>query len=501
MTPEESLKWIEDNLVFTPSAGPKLSGQLLGPHLLGFQREILLSALRGRNVFVGFSRKISKSACFGWLITHFLVNREGYNIIGAASTFGQSDVIFKEVVHQIVLNPRINEKDFNITKLLIENEDKHNTFAKIFSKSTSNLGLTGISCFVADELGAWQSRENLDSIQTGMGFAQDNKPLLMYASNPASTKAHWSNEFLKTLKYDKDWEFYDYSTPIKEKNIFSDKSLSQANPFFKEYLKTKNPHLKSVYSFLKKEVKLAQKSSEQKNIFRRWHLGQRISSKAYEWINPDDLQTIPEKLFEDKKLRKDLRAVMGFDLALSSDFCSAVLGLFSDADESCYFYPHLHLANLDNRTEAQKSLFTRWFRDGHITIQDKPAICKDTFISSVKATLKKWKIDPEAFVWDRNLSSGWTEAFSPDPLLVKGTGFELSHSIRWLEARSKEHKVHISNPCLRWMIENAVCSNRAKNVILDRDSWRNNIDGAVASVLCTKHFIENRRPDFEGFAI
>ena len=100
--------------------------------------------------------------------------------------------------------------------------------------------------------------------------------------------------------------------------------------------------------------------------------------------------------------------------------------------------------------------------------------------------------------------SDWTEEFSSDPELLAGTARELSHSIRFIEARSKEGKVHFigENPCLKKMFNDAICSQKSKGyTLLDRGSVWDSIDGAVCAVLATKYFIEHRHKGFYGFAI
>ena len=212
----------------------------------------------------------------------------------------------------------------------------------------------------------------------------------------------------------------------------------KANPFYSNYRRTKNPLFKQLAQFIDREAERAKQSAENLIVFRRFQLGQRISSRAYQWVNPADIQTAPESILKDKSLR----AVMSFDLALSNDFCAGMLCLFSEDTEKLYFKPFLQLANTDNRSPAQTRLFRQWHELGHITIQDRPAIDKSLFVSPIKQFLKEHGIAPEKHIWDRNLSAGFTEEFSSDPLLLRGSPAEVSHAIRYLEARAKEKKLY-----------------------------------------------------------
>lgn len=497
------LNWIKENLIFLPVSGPSLKAQPVGRHILPFQEKVITSALDPegnprKNVFLGYSRKISKSLIFSWIFNYFLENKEGMSLVNMASTFSQSNIIYSLIADQIRLNPRINEDDYKITREVLKNQEQHNHLYKVFSKASSNLGMLNVSALIADEVGAMQSRENLNSIMSGLSMAQ-TKPLLLFSSNPPEAHSHWSSEYIKTLKGDPDWTFFDYSAPLKA-DVYSEEAKSQANPFYKAYAETKNPHLKSVYDFVNKEAERAKKSSENLVVYRRFQLGQRVSAKAYQWVDVSDIKIADEKVFEDKTLRP----ILAFDLALSNDFCACLLCLFNENTEDIYLYPFLHLANTNNRPPTQKLRLENWSEQKYITIQNRPAIDKDIFIADVKHFLQEKKITPEAHVWDRNLSTGWTKEFGGEPELYRGTPAELAHAIRFIEARSKEGKLHFigKNPCLEWMFDNPICSQKSKGyVLLDRVTWRDSIDGAVCAVMGTKYFIDHRRQTFVGFHI
>ena len=499
----EPLTWIKENLIFLPVSGPKLKGKLVGEHILPFQEDIIKAALTpegdpNKNIFMGYSRKISKSLIFSWIFNYLLENKEGMSLVNMASTFTQSNIIFRLIVDQVRLNPRIDSDHYQTTIEFLKNKERHNQLYKVFSKASSNLGMLNVSALIADEVGAMQSRENLNSIMSGLAMAQ-TKPLLLFSSNPPEQISHWSNEYIKTLKGDPDWTFFDYSADLKE-DVYSEKAKAQANPFYSEYLKTKNPHLKSVYDFVNKEAERAKKSSENLVVYRRFQLGQRISAKAYQWVDVNDIKIAPESVLKNK----ELRPILAFDLALSNDFCACLLCFFNESTEDIYLYPFLHLANTDNRSPSQKTRLENWSVQNYITIQNRPAIDKNIFIADIKTFLQEKGIIPEAHVWDRNLSQGWTEEFGGEPELYKGTAYELAHAIRFVEARSKEGKLHFigENPCLKWMFDNPVCSQKSKGyVLLDRVTWRDSIDGAVCCVLGTKYFIEHRRQTFYGFHV
>ena len=496
------LNWIKENLIFLPLSGPKLKGKPIGDFILPFQEKVICDALDNEgnpknNIFMGFSRKISKSMVFSWLWNYFLETKEGFNLINMASTFSQSNVIFKLIADQIKLNPKIDDDNYKITREKIENLERYNINGKIFSKASSNLGLLDVSAVIGDEIGAMQSKENLDSILSGLSMAQ-TKPLMLFASNPPEKQTHWSNEYLKTLREDKDWVFYDFSAPIKS-DPYSEKAKCLANPFYKEFVKTKNPIFKRVYNFINKESEKAKRFGGESLIsYRRFQLGQRVSTLAYQWVDPVDIQIASPDILKDQSLR----AILAFDLSFTRDFTACTLCLFNENTEDIYIYPFLHLANTKPRTPTQQKKFQDWNESGFIKIQNRDSVSKDIFMQDIKDFLEDNKIHYEAHVWDRNLSTGWPDDLGGDPILYRGTAAEMTHAIRFIEARAKDKKLHFigSNPCLSWMFENAICSVKSKNyTLLDRTTWRESIDGAVCAVMATKYFIEHRQTGTSGF--
>lgn len=497
------LTWIKKNLIFLKHDGPDLVNKPIGHAITHFQEEWIRQALTpsgdpNKNLFLGFARKISKSMVFSWIISWMLETKEGFNIVLASKTHSQTGIIYDLVKRQIINNQKLKEKDYKIVRDFIEHKERENRMSRVFSEGSSNLGLIGVQCLIGDELGAMRSRENLDNITSGMSFSRPRR-LLLYASNPPEFNSHWSNEFCKTLKMNPKWSFYDYSAPPKD-DPHNPETWAKANPFVRAYLKTKNPLFKGVYQDYEDESADAQRSAENLLKFKRLGLGQRVSARAYQWIDVADIKTAPLTILEDTSLR----CIAGFDLALSRDFCSCCLCFFDETTEKIYIRPFLHLANTEDRNPSQRTLFEKWDKANFIKIQNRKAISKEEFEADILDFVKEHGITIEASIWDRNLSQGWTESFEPAEKIA-GTGRELTHAIRFLEARAREGKVFFleKNPALLWMFENAVCSAKSKSfVLLDRAGDINsNIDGAVSCVLATRHFVNNRQQSFQGFAL
>ena len=70
------VKWIEKNLVFPPIISSELiAGHKVGKHIIPFQRKVLKEALENRkDIFIGYSRQISKSSLFAWIVLYLMEN-------------------------------------------------------------------------------------------------------------------------------------------------------------------------------------------------------------------------------------------------------------------------------------------------------------------------------------------------------------------------------------------------------------------------------------------
>lgn len=497
------LKWIE-NLVFLPESGPLLAGKKLKRFLLDFQKDIIRAALTekgepNKNIFLGWSRKIGKSQAYAWILHYLLANKRGYNSAILASTSEQAGIIFRMIKEQILFNETINEKDFKITRDRIEHKKNFSSVERLYSNSAGNLG-KNLSCICVDELGAQDSSDGYETLLNGLALAHGGKPLILTASNPPPGPEHWSDAFVKTNKENKDWKIFEYASKGKT-DPFTPEALRQSNPFFKTYCsdKKKFSYLKGMYDFLTKQSSEAKRSPEAAIHFMRYQLGKKVSCVNTEWINPDNIQIVS---LEDV-LRIECRIAIGIDLALSVDFSAAAICFCPfDKPDRLYVKPIMHVPGISWRTRKQQLKLREWHQQGFITIQEQEALSKDQFLGDIKNFINKNNIrTPRAVVWDRGLaSSTWTDSLKyGKSLLVPGTAYQLSASIRELQAKAKDKRLFLigDNKAFKWCVSNAIVSSRSKSYcLLNRQSNRHSIDICVATVLAQKWFLENPYKEF-----
>ena len=496
------LDFIKNELVFLPVSGPELAGKPIGRFIAPFQEKIIKTCLDAegnnkQNIFLGFSRKIGKSMIFSWLYSYFLENKEGFQMVSMASTFMQSGHIFDLLRRQIELNPNINTADYKLTREKIINKKRDNAVHRIYSEAGANLGMLNISAVICDQIESMQTRANIDAIVTGMIMSQ-SKPLYLMAANCPEKMSHWSIDYLKTKKKDPRFSFFKYQAPLnKPWNSFEAKQT--ANPFYKLFQEDneKYKHLKTLCENIDAEEKAAVDSSEDSLSYRKYILGQLISSRVYQWIESKKLKEAKLKDF------KGSRAVLSIDIALVRDFCGACVAFFKGNKIGIRSF--LHVANVDWRRKRQQFLFRQWADKGWITIQDQKAIDKTVFLGEVKNWLSENRIRIDKHVWDRGLCSvEWTKEFHGEPELVRGSPQNMAGGIRHLEAASHSGNLFLidGNDAVKAQFDSAVASAKSKSFVsLDRLSDRESIEIPICAVMATKWNLENKINDFPIMAI
>ena len=334
-----------------------------------------------------------------------------------------------------------------------------------------------------------------------MSLSLEGKPLILYSTNPAEYSEHWSNDFIKGLKTDKTIAFYDFSSDIKKK-ISDESSWCDANPFVKEYIKTKNPLYKGVYNFYKTESKKAFESRDNELVFRRFLLGQRVSSQAYKLCDTANIQVASDEIYQDK----ELSVALGIDLSFKMDFTAFSFVFYNDSLETIFVKSFLFLANTKERASSLKAMFNTWDKDGHIHIFNKAEINRDETIGVIKDFIKDKNIKLSGIVADPALSKQWRldESFKNIEYVVCSPR-NLTGSIRYLEKTILAKKFFTigKNPALNWMLDCSLVSLKHQGYcsIYKVSERSQNIDGPESIVLGIKHLTEKRKKKHISFVV
>ena len=500
---QKPVKWVSDNLVFPPViSSPLIAGHKVGKHIIGFQKSVLRDTLEKRkNIFLGWSRQISKSSLLCWIILFLMHNKEVAGVT-MGPTFSQSGVVFRALKKHIEFSPLLNGK-FKIRDSWIEHKKTGSLCRRVYNSPSSNIGQMSIDYLLADELCRYDriGQENILTILAGLSMG-GKSPLLMFASNPPPDPTHWSLDYLKKLRGDPAWKFYEFSAPEKS-DPWTDKAWAEANPFIKHYLKTGDKKLKWTYQFYQNQARIAKENKTLEISFRTQNLGQRVAAEAGRFCEVDRIGYCDDKIFgSDGSIRWSL----GIDLSYRADYTAFALIGQCKTTEQVFLKPFLFLANTHNRRESQKLEFQNWHNAGHIKIWNLEVIPSEDSIKIVKDFIEKKSLRIEKVVADPALSKQWDlKSHWPDNLeLVYNSPRKMTGAIRYLEKIIHEKKLALigDNPAALSHFNSALVSAKSKDYCsLDRASTWQSIDLVVASTLAIKHLSENKPKEFKPFFI
>ena len=493
------VKWIESHLIFPPVISSELiSGHKVGEHIIPFQRKVLKEALeKRRDIFIGYSRQISKSSLFAWIVLYLMENHslQGVTI---GPTYGQGDVVFKAIKKQIQFSDFLSGK-YKLRADYIEHKKSGSMVKKIYNSPAANLGNMAIAFVVIDELCAYSplAKENLLTILGGLGMG-GNKPLLLYATNPPVDPTHWSLDYIKTLIADDNTSYFDFSAK-ESADIYKEKTWAKSNPFIAYYLKTKDPVYKWTYDFYKSKALLAKESKEAELDFRRQLLGQRVATDAFKFADIKRIQCADDSIYKDKSLRWCL----GIDPAWKFNFCSVSLVGFNESTESLFIKHFLFLANTDNRRASQKIQFREWDKQGFIKLFNEDTVPREQVIKEIKTFIANKGLKIERVIVDPGQAKQWDFEKEFSQLeYVYNSPRHMTGAIRYLEKIIHARKCFFigKNPCALIQFDSAIVSNKSQDYCsIDKASEWASVDSVIASTLATKHLSETKKKKYEAF--
>ena len=393
---------------------------------------------------------------------------------------------------------RKNKRNFTIRKDYLENKITGSLVHKVYNSPESNYGGQP-SAAIFDEINNYQDDRNMEAIQTGMSLSED-KPIQLMAANPPEDKIHFVMNLLAECRKDTDFFVKDFSAP-KNADWLLPETWALANPFIKEYLRTKGKKFKNVFEFYKKQAALAEKNKGKEISFRRLLLGQGVKSSDLEWFDVTLIQTADNSVFRNK----NLRWVTGIDLSATRDFSALSLCGYDNDTEHLYIKPFLYLPNLKNRRKIQSKMFLDWEAKGFLKIQRSDVTNKEQIVNDFKEFRKKHNLKIEATMFDPALASHYYEDFKPyNPKTVYYSGRQMTGAIREVERIGLAKKLFLigENPCVRWQFNNCIVSQKSKGYcLLNRAISENNIDCPVSVTLAMKYLVDNPKKSYSSFYV
>lgn len=495
----DSVSFIEDNLYFLPGlSSPLVAGKKVKEHIIPFQREVLEASLNeNKDIFIGFTRQISKSTLFSWIVLSIMETQPGSRGFCLASKYEQSAHVFNAVKNQILFNKNLKKK-YEVTKHWIQGEN-HSMLKRASSKPGGELGNMAFSFGVIDELAvySWQAKEAMENLLNGMAMS-GHKPKLMYGCNPPSDPEHWSLDFIKNLQADSGTKCFLFSANT-DLDIQKKETWAKGNPFISYYLKTDSKVYKETFNFYKRKAKQAKESKEAELDFRRQLLGQKVSRDAYKFIDIKKIQIADDSVYEDK----NLRWCLGIDPAWRFNFCAFSLMGFSEDTESVFIKPFLFIANVESRRPSQKIQFREWEKSGYIQIYTQESVPRLDSIKTVTDFISEKKITLEKVICDPGQAKQWEfEKNFNDVEYVYNNPRQMTGAIRYLEKIAGDGKLFFigKNPALSVHFDSAIVSIKSQDYCsINKASKQHSVDGVIASVLAMKHLSETKAKNYEAF--
>jgi phage terminase large subunit-like protein len=160
-----------------PIAKDSLAGKAGEPiKIRGWQRELLRHMLATRTdgtfahrfYLAGIARKNGKSSLASILPIYFgLFGDHGGEIYGAASTREQASLVLQHAKRAVEMTPELSEQ-IKVYRNALEFKPTGTVYKTIAAEAYSSEGLSA-SLILADELGAWPSRDLFDVLSLSMG--------------------------------------------------------------------------------------------------------------------------------------------------------------------------------------------------------------------------------------------------------------------------------------------------------------------------------------------
>ena len=487
------LRWISRNVYFPPQAG-SLAGEAIGPYMLDFQRDFIKEILskEGEVLKFGFiygMRKISKTFLYTAIVWYIVndLRRRGIELPIVSSVYEQGKILYNQILAQ-VQTEELKEM-YKIRKDYFLNKENNSKLHVVFNASTSNLGLqSGGGVF--DEVGAFKSSENLETIQSGVVLGE-GRPLLLYSSNPPETPDHFVFPMLRAAEKDPLFAVRKYAVPL-DKDWQSEKVWIEYNPFLKEWKRTKGKRFQNVMDNYRMLFRRSLETKDAEMSFRRLQLGQSISSNALGYIPDEKIKSVNNFSYKEP----GVRWACGIDLSISHDFsCVSFLGWRERTDE-IFLKSFLYLPNTHRRRPTQTRQFIKWADAGFISLQDKEVLDPNEIFDDVHKFLQETNIKLEGVQIDPHLASQFTEFFEKNFKVAKQkmTGHEMTKSIRLMERIGNSEGLRLigENPAVRWQFSNVICSQKSKNyVLMNRLTDDSNIDAPVSASLGLKYLLDN----------
>lgn len=337
-----------------------------------------------RIVWIELARKQGKSELLAGIALYLLLadGEEGAEIYGAALDRDQARKVFDVAARMVQLSPLLSRR------LVIQKQAKRivddrtgSYYEAVPADAAGNLGHNphGI---VFDEVLTQKDGELWDSLRTGMGTRP--QPLMVAATTPGDDPQSWCGRM-----HDEMVKVAENPSRAPHQYVLLRNTPDDADPWDEANWRHANPALGDFLSIhaLRDEALEAKNDPSKENAFRQYRLAQWVR-QATRWMPmhvwddcSGDVWATPDWG------RSGLRgktAWFGFDLAAKFDLTAWALLIPDGATTHAlwrFWLPEDALVDLDKRNDGR---FTRWARDGWITVTEGNVVDYDRIYADIE---------------------------------------------------------------------------------------------------------------------
>jgi phage terminase large subunit-like protein len=425
--------------------------------------------------------------------------REGQQIVCAASDRGQASHLFKKSCEMIEAEPELLRRvKIYYAASVIEEKRTGNVLKVISSEGRRQHGLNP-SVVLFDEIHTQPNTELYDALTSAQATRQE--PLNVYITTAGNRRdALWHDLYQYAKKCQADPAFDPAFLPViyeaaRDADWTDESVWFEAMPALGDF---------ASLDYIRDQCRKAKESASEESKFRQLFLNQLVAS-SQKWLRPEAWKAcgrhpvVPDEL-------EGREAYMGLDLSAVSDITAAVLVFPMDDGETlkvlCRFW--IPRAYAEERDRKGRTQYTRWARDGWITLTDGDVIDYREIEDAILELADRYDVR-NILVDPFNAMQTTTRLINeglPVELMRQGP-ISMNAPIKHMEVLISRGKLHHGqNPVLDWMADNVVSETDVHmNVKFSKKTSADKIDGMVALAMGTQGALAAALRSIPGFAL
>lgn len=342
------------------------------------------------------------------------------------------------------------------------------------------------SCSITDEYHEHRNRNQVDSMETGMGARV--QPMALKITTAGTDfggpcyDEHREAERILNGAIEDDTKFVIIFAADPEVSWDSDEAMAQANP---------NLGISVSRRYLDQRRQKARNSPTKQATYKTKHLDHWVGAKAA-WMNMLHLQRCLKKSLVLDERYDGRECFVGIDLASKIDIAAMAL-MFPEGDRVDVFFRYYlpEEAIRDERNER----YVAWADMGLITETPGEIIDYGYIEEDLKSFCKRFDVGEVAY--DPYQATQFSTRMSEEGITmveVRPTVLSFSEPMKELEARIIDRRFSYNDEVFTWMVGNVVAKlDKKDNIYPDKERPEQKIDGVIAALMAMNRLLANQQ--------